>query len=96
MTIHVNIGDAKTRLSELIAAAMRGEEVVVSKAGEPQVRLVPISSSSEETLEARHRKRLSAFGMWRDLDIDADAAMRPSMTDEELEERWQRKFGPAA
>jgi antitoxin (DNA-binding transcriptional repressor) of toxin-antitoxin stability system len=28
MTIHVNIGEAKTRLSELLAAAARGEEVI--------------------------------------------------------------------
>ena len=27
MTIHVNIGEAKTRLSQLIAAALRGEDV---------------------------------------------------------------------
>ena len=41
MTIHVNIGEAKTRLSELIAAALRGEEVVIDKAGRPVARLVP-------------------------------------------------------
>lgn len=41
MTIHLNIGEAKTRLSELLAAAVRGEEVVVDKAGVPYATLVP-------------------------------------------------------
>ncbi len=42
MTIHVNIGEAKTRLSELVAAAVRGEDVVLDRAGQPQVRLVKV------------------------------------------------------
>ena len=97
MTIHVNIGEAKTRLSELVAAALRGEEVVVSKAGEPQVRLVAIPQpSAAEELEQRRQKRLSAFGLWKDMFEGVDTTVPPSMTDEELEERWQRKFGPSA
>jgi prevent-host-death family protein len=39
----VNMHDAKTRLSELVAAAERGEEVVIARNGTPAVRLVPIS-----------------------------------------------------
>ena len=35
--------DAKTRLSELVAAAERGEEVVIARSGAPIVRLVPIA-----------------------------------------------------
>ena len=42
MTMHFNIGEAKTRLSELVAAAMRGEDIVLDKAGNPQVMLVPV------------------------------------------------------
>ena len=37
-----NIHEAKTRLSKLIEHAMNGEEVVIAKAGQPMVRLVPI------------------------------------------------------
>ncbi|RYF00205.1 MAG: type II toxin-antitoxin system Phd/YefM family antitoxin [Oxalobacteraceae bacterium] len=36
----VNIHEAKTRLSELIAAVEAGEEVVIARAGKPVVRLV--------------------------------------------------------
>lgn len=40
-----NIHEAKTHFSKLIEAALNGEEVIVSKAGEPQVRLVPYHTS---------------------------------------------------
>lgn len=38
----VNIQQAKTRLSELIEAAARGEEIVIAKAGKPAAMLVPV------------------------------------------------------
>lgn len=37
-----NIHEAKSRLSQLIEHAMNGEEVIIAKAGQPMVRLVPI------------------------------------------------------
>ena len=40
MAIEVDIAEAENRLSELVAAAVRGEEVILSMAGVPQVRLV--------------------------------------------------------
>ena len=41
--MQVNMHDAKTRLSELVAAAESGEEVVIARDGTPAVRLVAIS-----------------------------------------------------
>lgn len=38
----VNVHDAKTHLSRLLADVERGEEVVISRAGKPVARLVPI------------------------------------------------------
>ncbi len=38
----VNVQDAKTRLSQLLAAAERGEEVVIARGGRPVARLVPV------------------------------------------------------
>jgi prevent-host-death family protein len=38
----VNMHDAKTKLSELVAAAERGEEVVIARNGTPAVRLVAV------------------------------------------------------
>jgi prevent-host-death family protein len=97
MTIHVNIGEAKTRLSELVAAAVRGEEVVLDKAGAPQVRLVAIASAVSADVSRLTKRREKALGMYRHL---IDARQIPlvrdmKMTDAEWEERDRRKFGPA-
>ena len=35
MSLTVNIGDAKTRLSELIAKVEAGETIVIARSGEP-------------------------------------------------------------
>jgi len=39
-----NIHEAKSQLSKLVEQALSGEEVVIAKAGQPVVRLVPIQS----------------------------------------------------
>ena len=49
----INIHDAKTNLSRLIEKAAKGDEVIISRAGEPVARLVPI-----KTAAARRRKGL--------------------------------------
>ncbi|RME24883.1 MAG: type II toxin-antitoxin system prevent-host-death family antitoxin [Deltaproteobacteria bacterium] len=37
-----NIYEAKTQLSRLVERASRGEEIIISKAGKPLARLVPL------------------------------------------------------
>ena len=96
MTIRVNIGDAKTRLSELLAAALRGEEVVLQKAGVPVATIVPKPEALAIEREARAAKRVAAIGFARDKykHLPPEAFdVPPSMTDEDLEERFKRKFG---
>lgn len=41
---NVNIHEAKTRLSALIAAVEAGEEVIISRANKPVVKLVAVES----------------------------------------------------
>jgi prevent-host-death family protein len=48
----VSVLEAKTHLSRLIVSACDGEDVVISRAGKPVVRLVPI----------RHEKQERRFG----------------------------------
>lgn len=85
MTIHVTIGEAEKRLSELVAAAVRGEDVVLQEAGAPQVRFVAIarpelSLAEREAIVAR---RVAAMDKWQkefegfDLSIEALKADRP-------------------
>ncbi|MFZ4766189.1 MAG: type II toxin-antitoxin system Phd/YefM family antitoxin [Roseimicrobium sp.] len=40
--ITVNMHEAKSRLSQLVLAALNGEEVILCSKGEPRVRLVPM------------------------------------------------------
>ncbi|MGN6497689.1 MAG: type II toxin-antitoxin system Phd/YefM family antitoxin [Tsuneonella sp.] len=92
----MNIGEAKTRLSELLAAAVRGQEVVVDKAGVPYATLVPRPEAVALEREARAAKRKAAFGCLADKykDYPPEAFdVPPAMTDEEYEERIKRKFG---
>lgn len=88
MTIHVNIGDAKTRLSELIAAALRGEEVVLNKAGRPVARLVPDEDAVLVERDAKAAKRRAWFGSGADKMAPnaGDLFLEPTYTDEEMEE----------
>jgi prevent-host-death family protein len=43
----VNIHDAKTQLSRLVARARNGEEILIAKAGEPVARLSAYDSGEE-------------------------------------------------
>ena len=42
MTVTVNIGEAKTRLSELIARVEAGEEIIIARGHERVARLAPL------------------------------------------------------
>ena len=41
--VEVNIHEAKTHLSRLLARVATGEEVLISRAGKPVARLVPVA-----------------------------------------------------
>lgn len=43
----VGIHEAKTHLSRLIPAALAGEEVIITKSGQPLVKLVPVHPKSQ-------------------------------------------------
>jgi prevent-host-death family protein len=55
--MQVNILEAKNRLSELIKSAQAGNEVIIANRGQPAVRLVPASTSSD----ASRQKNLLAW-----------------------------------
>ena len=96
MTIHVNIGEAKTRLSQLVAAALGGEEVVLQKAGVPVATIVPRPDAVAKEREVRAAQRRAAIGCLAEkyAGFPPEAFdIPPSMTDTEYEERINRKFG---
>lgn len=49
-----NIHQAKTRLSELVALAERGEDIVIARSNKPAVKLIPIVPQP--------RKRVAGLG----------------------------------
>lgn len=57
----MNIAEAKAKLSELVARAEAGEEVVIARAGKPAVRLV----ASQPKAKARRK-----LGQWDHLNLD--------------------------
>ncbi len=48
MSMTVNIHEAKTHLSKLLVQVANGEEVIISKAGKPIARLVPITEKPKK------------------------------------------------
>lgn len=74
---HVNIHEAKTHLSKLVAAAEAGEEVVIARAGKPVARLVPY-------VEVPVKRR---FGSMKGRVWTTDAFFEP-LPEEELA-RWE-------
>jgi prevent-host-death family protein len=68
--MEVNIHDAKTNLSKLIAAAESGEEVIIARNGKPAVKLVVV--------EPRKKSRRNIIGsgigkIWVSPDWDSPA-----------------------
>ncbi len=51
----VGLFEAKTHLSELIARAERGEEVIITRHNKPVAKLVPINEVSPELVARRLR-----------------------------------------
>ena len=70
MTIQINIAEAKARLSELVARAEAGEEVVIARSGKPVVSLTPRATPAAEP------RRL---GVWEayGADLQADLFVGP-------------------
>ena len=56
--MEVNVHEAKTNLSKLIAAAESGEEVIIARAGKPAVKLVVVAPPVHES-----RKHLLGSGI---------------------------------
>ena len=91
MGIQVNIGEAKTRLSELVAASLKGEVVTLSKAGKPVARIVALDDAivdEQARIVAERAAQMRAFygSLKGKLGPNAgDLIMEPEYTDEEID-----------
>ncbi len=64
----VNIHHAKTHLSKLIQRALAGEEIIIAKAGEPLVRLMP----AKTTMPGKRKLGDMRGQIWIAEDFDAE------------------------
>jgi prevent-host-death family protein len=91
MGIHVNIGEAKTRLSELVAASLRGEEVILSKAGKPVAKITALDDALADAKERERADRAAKWDAWigsgkGKMSPEAgNAFLKPTFSDEEME-----------
>ena len=53
--VEVNVHEAKTHLSRLLARVATGEEVLISRAGRPVARLVPVEKARRRRVPGRDR-----------------------------------------
>jgi len=70
-TPQFNIHDAKTNLSRIIERVERGEEVIISRAGKPVAKLVPLTRGVHRLGRGSLRGRLVMSEDW-----DSDAVNR--------------------
>ena len=64
MPRQVNIHEAKTQLSKLLATVEAGEEVIIANAGKPVAKLSPIESIKTMTAG------WAGVGLWMSADFD--------------------------
>ena len=72
----VNIHEAKTHFSRLVERAMRGEEVVIGKAGKPVARLVPYREDRAPRVPGGWKGRVRIAEDFDDLPDEVAAAFR--------------------
>lgn len=70
-----NIHDAKTYLSRIIERVERGEEIIISRAGNPVAKLVPLTRAVRRTGRGSLRGRLVVTDDWDSPEVN-DAIAR--------------------
>jgi prevent-host-death family protein len=55
MSVTVNVHEAKTHLSRLLARVEAGEEIVIARAGKPIARLAPVKGAPRERVSGLGR-----------------------------------------
>jgi len=72
----INVSEAKTHLSQLLAAVAAGEEIVIARAGKPLAKLVPYQEAVEPRTPGYWRGRVRIAPDFDDLPEALAAAFR--------------------
>ena len=70
----VNIHEAKTHLSRLIARVAAGEEIVIGRAGKPVAKLVPYTDESEPRTLGGWKGKVRFAPDWDSDDVNEEIA----------------------
>lgn len=70
--MEVNIHEAKTHLSRLLARVASGEEVVIAKAGIPVAKLVPIKKTPKKRVFGSAKGDFTVPGSFNDPDQEIE------------------------
>jgi prevent-host-death family protein len=70
MSISVGMHEAKTTLSRLVDAAQSGEEVVITRRGEPVVKLAPVQRLPREELLGMYKGQIEIASDFNELPDD--------------------------
>jgi prevent-host-death family protein len=65
-----NIHDAKTNLSRIIERVESGEEIIISRAGHPVAKVVPLTRKVSRTGRGSLRDRLVAAPDWDSAEVN--------------------------
>jgi len=59
MSAKINIHEAKTHFSKLLARVRNGEEIIIAKAGKPIARLVPVTDKPVERVPGSAKGKIA-------------------------------------
>jgi prevent-host-death family protein len=68
----INMHDAKTQLSDLVARAEAGEEIVIARRNKPAVRLVPVEGAGAASIREARKLAPGRFARLRSTMQESD------------------------
>jgi prevent-host-death family protein len=75
-----NIHDAKTNLSRIIERVEHGEEIIISRAGKPVAKVIPLTRTAHRTGRGSLRGKLVAAVDWDSDEVNDSIARDFGMT----------------
>ena len=75
-----NIHDAKTNLSRIIERVEHGEEIIISRAGHPVAKVVPLTSKVDRRARGSLRGKLMVAEDWDSDEVNESIARDFDMT----------------
>lgn len=66
MPLQVNIHEAKTHLSKLLAQVKKGQEIIIAKSGKPIAKLIPIAEKPARRIPGTAKNKITISPSFND------------------------------